>query len=143
MEIGAGPEWGFVIESITASPAAVSEKVSRAITAAYQCRPREQAYPNLAGPQRDRLKDALVEPLGGPPLGIRNWLLERMTHFGSRRRGGLSDLTTPAIGDIVSYQSRGAEIRNFIADRVRKTSATIILAHSLGGIAAVDWLASK
>jgi hypothetical protein len=143
VEITSSPEWKFVVESITASAAAVSEKVARAIAAAYQQCTAELAFPNLTGAQRDELKDALIEPMGGPPLGIGDWFLDRLTNFGARRRGGLSDATTPAVGDIIRYQSRGEELRKFIEKRVRETETSIILAHSLGGIAAVDWLASN
>jgi len=141
-KISADAEWKSVVESLTASAAAMSEKLARAITAAYQKHLRENSFPGLIGPQRDRLKDAMLAPLGGPPLGIGDWLLSRFTGAGERRRGSLSDATTPAVGDTVRYQSRGAEIRNFIAQRVRQTGASVLLAHSLGGIAAVDWLAS-
>jgi hypothetical protein len=137
------PQWRLVVESITASAAAASEKMSRAITAAYQRELREKAFPNLTGGQRDQLKDAMIAALGGPPLGIGDWLLSRFTAVGAHRRGSLSDATTPAVGDIIRYQSRGAEIRKFIKQRVDETGASIILAHSLGGIAAVDWLASN
>ena len=142
-EICADLEWKFVIESITQSAAAASEKVARAITAAYLRYLRQRAFPNLSGEQRDQIKELLIGPLGGPPLGIGDWMLGRLTVFGANRRGSLSDATTPAVGDIIKYQSRGAEIRNFIAQRVKETGASIILAHSLGGIAAVDWLASN
>jgi hypothetical protein len=141
-DIASDPEWKLVVESITATAPAVCEKISRAITAAYQRRLRADGYPALGGAQRDELKDALVNPLGGPPLGIGDWLLERLTSFGAHRRGKLSDSTTPSAGDVIRYQSRGEEIRKFIAARVKTTSATVILAHSLGGIACVDWLAS-
>jgi pimeloyl-ACP methyl ester carboxylesterase len=32
-------------------------------------------------------------------------------------------------------------VRKFIGERVEDTGATVLLAHSLGGVAAVDWLA--
>jgi hypothetical protein len=142
-DISFDPEWKFVVESITASAAAASEKVARAITAAYQRKLREGAFPNPTGVQRDQLKDAMISALGGPPLGIGDWLLGRITNFSVRRRGSLSDATTPAVGDIIRYQSRGAEIRKFIAHRVKETGASILVTHSLGGVAAVDWLASS
>jgi hypothetical protein len=142
-DIAADPEWKQVIESITASAPAVCEKLARAITAAYQQRLRLEGYPAPGGEQRDKFKDQLVNLVGGPPLGLGDWLLGRLTTFGAHRRGKLTDKTTPAIGDVIRYQSRGQEIRNFIQERAQKTSATVILAHSLGGVACVDWLASK
>lgn len=141
--ISSDPEWKFVVESITLPPAAMSDKVARAITAAFQRQLGGDAFPNLIGEQRDRLKDVLVPYLGGEPLGIGDWLLKRFTNFGVRHRGGISDQTTPVVGDIIRYQARGAEIRSYISERVKETGASIILAHSLGGIAAVDWLSSS
>jgi pimeloyl-ACP methyl ester carboxylesterase len=142
-DISVDPEWKQVVESITAAAPAVCEKLARAITAAYQQRLRLEGYPAPGGEQRDEIKDALVNLVGGPPLGIGDWFLDRLTAFGAYRRGKLTDKTTPAIGDVIRYQARGQEIRNFIEERARKTSATIVLAHSLGGVACVDWLASK
>ena len=142
VEVSADAIWKSVVEEITQAPQAVCEKVARALTAAFQQRLRSLSFPNLAGPQRDHLKDAMLQPLGGPPLGIGDWFLERVTNFAKRHRGGISDATTPGVGDIARYQSRGAEIRNYIAHRAQQTGASIILSHSLGGIAALDWLAS-
>jgi hypothetical protein len=136
-------EWENVITAISHPRPAASDKVARAIVAGFQIYIRQRAYPGLTGTQRNKLRDALLQPLGGPPLGITDWLLGRLTNFSRRRRGQLSDFSSPAVGDILRYQARGEEIRNFIGREVSRTSATVILAHSLGGVAAVDWLASE
>jgi hypothetical protein len=136
-------EWKNVLTVISQPAPATSDKAARAITAAFQIHLREAAYPGLAGPQRDQLKNALLQPMGGPPLGLGDWFLERLTNFGLRRRGRISDATSPGVGDILRYQARGKEICNFIKEEAEKASATVILAHSLGGIASVDWLASE
>ncbi len=58
-----------------------------------------------------------------------------------RHRNGLSDLVAPFIGDILLYQSRGEEIRQFIRNKIESAKPPVtIVAHSLGGIACVDLL---
>jgi hypothetical protein len=58
-----------------------------------------------------------------------------------RRRGEMMDGASPLAGDILAYQCRGEDIRKFIAFRVREVPPpVIIVAHSLGGVAAVDVL---
>jgi hypothetical protein len=138
----ADQDWKTVVSAITLSPAAASEPVARAITAGYLQQLRTQGFPELSGEQRDQLKDALVNLVGGPALGIGDWFLMRITHAAVDRRGGISDLSTPAVGDIIHYQARGQSIRNFIAKKAKDCDADVVLAHSLGGIACVDWLAS-
>lgn len=134
-------EWRGTITSITLQVPAASESVARAIVAAFQFHLWSGGYAGLTGEERDRLQSTLLEPLGGPPLGIRDWLLGRVTAYARQRRGGISDRTSPIFGDILRYQSRGEAIRNFIEYRAQQVSPTVILAHSLGGVAAVDWLA--
>ena len=61
-----------------------------------------------------------------------------------RERGELSEAASPAAGDILLYQVRGQVIRDYIQSIVEKTSGKVILlAHSLGGIAAVDLLVAR
>ncbi|MGH7471395.1 MAG: hypothetical protein ACRENP_25885 [Longimicrobiales bacterium] len=58
-----------------------------------------------------------------------------------RRRGDLMDGASPMVGDILLYQCRGHRIRDFLSRRIREvTPPVVILAHSLGGVAAVDLL---
>jgi hypothetical protein len=136
-------EWQEVVKNIVQQRPAVSDKVARAVVAAFQIYVRERSYPGLTGEQRDRLTNLITELLGGPALGVADWFLQRLTKFGVRRRGQLSDTHGSKIGDVLRYQARGQEIRNFIELKVATSSASVILAHSLGGIAAVDLLASK
>jgi hypothetical protein len=141
--LAADPAWQNVVSSVTESKAAASEKVARAVVAAFQLYLRANGFPGLGGPQRDRLKIALLPFLGGPPAGVKDWFLGRLTNVAEKRRGLISDATSPAVGDILRYQARGGAIRNLIGTEVERTSTTILLAHSLGGVAAVDWLASE
>jgi hypothetical protein len=143
-ELAADTEWQTVVSALTLSEAEASPLVARALVAAFQASLRERSLPALvhdSPSSRDALADALLAPLGGPPASIKDWLLGRMTAYARRRRGSLTDLTSPGVGDILRYQARGGEVRGLIAKEVQRTGARVLLAHSLGGIAAVDWLA--
>jgi pimeloyl-ACP methyl ester carboxylesterase len=64
-----------------------------------------------------------------------------------RKREQFSESAAPAAGDILLYQARGGLIRNYIRRRVKQVvkengGDVILLAHSLGGIACVDLLAT-
>jgi hypothetical protein len=59
----------------------------------------------------------------------------------ARYRKSLTDASSLRIGDILLYQARGAPIRARIAESIRAIGRPVVLmAHSLGGIAAVDLL---
>jgi hypothetical protein len=101
---------------------------------------------------RDQIVLLFVDALGGRELGIsglvsepvRALALRMATARAQRRRGALTDATYPGAGDILLYQARGDRIRAFIARRVAAVSGpVVVLAHSLGGIAAVDLLAAQ
>jgi len=77
------------------------------------------------------------------------------TYYGQLCRGRLTDEATLPVGDILLYQARGEEIRRSIADAILaadaaaradlkegESSRLAVVAHSLGGIAAADLLAS-
>lgn len=101
----------------------------------------------------------------GPSLGLRKKLVERLiidwdqqiygvgaffarifkraaTSALRSHRDGFSDAAALPIGDILLYQSRGEEVRQFIRKKIEKAPPPVTLvAHSLGGIACVDLLA--
>jgi hypothetical protein len=115
------------------------------------------AHP-LDGATRDRIVELLVAALGGREAGVADWVKEKagrlVARVGTRwfkgRRGRLSAQMAPFGADIIVYQTRPAAIRGFIRDVVSRASAAAkargesgeitLLAHSLGGIAAVDAL---
>jgi hypothetical protein len=140
-ELCGDPQWQAVVQALSLSESAASPLAARAVVAALQAWLREQGAPGLGIGGRDALTDALISPLGGPPAGLGDWLLGRMTAYLRQHRGRIADLTTPAAGDILRYQARGETLRRYIGTEVEKTGATVLLAHSLGGIAVVDWLA--
>jgi hypothetical protein len=91
---------------------------------------------------RDETEKTLIEALGGRERSIRGWVKEQFcglvfrlgTPYVERRRGAITDGAYPAAGDILLYQARGKEIRNFIRQQVAEAAGPrVILAHSLGG----------
>lgn len=124
----------------------------------------------LDAARRDRLVSLLIDSLGGVPrgmgaqLGKHAWQLAAAitnsvvttvgTYYAQFRRGRLTDAAVFKVGDILLYQAKGEEIRRTIARSVshaqaevnvhlerREFSKLAIVAHSLGGIAAIDLLA--
>ena len=91
----------------------------------------------------------LTDALGGKEMGlvdgaIRTLALRPATALAVRKRGAITDATTPAAGDILLYQARGAAIRDIIAGKIAGAAEpVVVVAHSLGGIAAVDLLAGQ
>jgi hypothetical protein len=88
---------------------------------------------------------------GGVNHYVGNLLADIRTPTG-RTRGQPADATTASLGDVLLYQARGAAIRYSIersiamavdADDDRDMPRVVLLAHSLGGIACVDLLATK
>lgn len=139
-ELSADTAWINTFKSIGGTLGQLSAPASRAIVAAFLAWLRAAGQPSITGKQRDDLADAL-QALFGAGLGVKDWFLDKLTNFAAARRGTFSDASGAPLGDILRYQARGETLRNFIGERVKQTGATVILAHSLGGIAAVDWLA--
>lgn len=103
------------------------------------------------GDERDRIVDLLCERIGGTarfPGGRVGAFLGRLALRVSAQpalnhwRGSLTRTTTPALGDILRYQARGAALREFLRQRINAgPGPTVVLGHSLGGVALVDLLA--
>jgi DNA-binding transcriptional regulator YbjK len=140
-DVVADAQWQAVVSALSMTEAAASPMMARAMVAAFQGWLREHELPTLDAHERDAWVQALQPPLGGPPGAVVDWLLGRLSAYGRTKRGSLTDLTSPVIGDILRYQARGDTLRAFIGEEVKRTGANVLLAHSLGGIAAVDWLA--
>lgn len=101
---------------------------------------------------RDEAVDLIEEKLTGKPsrgfidnltlaVGI-PILLPAATRYIKQNRRHVMDFTTPIVGDILLYQSKGEEIRKCIRNSVENAGddSIVLLAHSLGGIACVDLL---
>jgi hypothetical protein len=68
------------------------------------------------------------------------------TNYLSKKQYTIADAIHTFVGDVLLYQGCGAQIREFIYRRICEEAEIagpiVILAHSLGGIASVDLLAS-
>jgi hypothetical protein len=124
--------------------------VAHAITLRFEDSDDVGIWPT--GSQRDALIKVLCEDWGGDDRGLAGWMVSRLKRVAlkvgtdkvARKRRAMSDATYPVTGDILLYQARGDGIRNYIECAIQKTpKPVIVLAHSLGGIACVDLLASK
>jgi hypothetical protein len=99
---------------------------------------------------RDEVVELLSSSLGDGERGIGDWFVKKlfglavamraMDHV-QRQRGAITDAAYPFVGDVVLYQGRGEQIRQFIREHiVRAEPPVVLLTHSLGGIACVDLL---
>ena len=104
----------------------------------------------LRADKRMRLVTQLVDELGGKELAFGGWLLNQMvrlsTPFIRNKRDPISSGVSPMIGDILKYQAK----REMIMDPLRKLihehqaeRPVVVLAHSLGGVGAVDLLIAE
>ncbi|MFH7594225.1 hypothetical protein WDV06_03865 [Streptomyces racemochromogenes] len=101
--------------------------------------------------ERDRLVELLTTRLGGdarvPGARAAAFLGRLALRVSTQpllnaRRGSLTVGATPALGDILRYQARGTELRAFLHQRITaEPGPTVLIGHSLGGIALVDLLA--
>jgi hypothetical protein len=87
----------------------------------------------------------------GELFGVSDWAKSTLLGWGTtmavRRRATLSGAATPIAGDVILYQAHGELLRARIAEVVEKEAKTgepvAILAHSLGGVAAVETLVER
>ncbi|MFI7354922.1 hypothetical protein ACIBTP_13340 [Streptomyces avidinii] len=122
--------------------------LARAVTAAALTAAGEEA--DCTGAERDRLVELLTARLGGDGrvpgarvAAVLGRLALRVTAqpLLNARRGSLTVGATPVLGDILRYQSRGRELREFLHERITaEPGPTVLIGHSLGGIALVDLL---
>ncbi|MFI7173887.1 hypothetical protein [Streptomyces spororaveus] len=122
--------------------------LARAVTAAALAGATDEA--DCTGAERDRLVELLTTRLGGDGrvpgarvAAVLGRLALRVTTqpLLDARRGSLTVGATPVLGDILRYQSRGLELRDFLHARITADPGpTVLIGHSLGGIALVDLL---
>ncbi|MFD7258912.1 hypothetical protein [Streptomyces sp. NPDC059874] len=123
--------------------------LARAVTAAALASAGAEA--DCTGAERDRLVELLTARLGGDArvpgaraAAVLGRLAMRVTTqpLLNAWRGSLTVGATPALGDILRYQARGHDLRAFLHARITdRPGPTVLIGHSLGGIALVDLLA--
>lgn len=152
---------GVFDEAMEAEALAAPERsraiVARAFVAAWAQAAAAQGLPALDGSARDALYEDAVAVLGGATKGLVDEFIGALGGLASRiatpilrrRRTGVTDASFAATHDILRYQTPhgGAAVRGLIAERIRACAAArpgpvYLLAHSLGGIASVELLAS-
>ena len=139
-----------------AAPERSRALVARAFVAAWAQAAEARGLPVLDGALRDLLCEEAVAVLGGATRGLKDELLGALAGLAARlatpvlrrRRTGVTDASFAATHDILRYQTPhgGAAIRGLIEQRIRACAAdgpVWLLAHSLGGIASVELLASQ
>lgn len=128
--------------------------IARALVATAIVTGLERGLPLPDADARDALVKQLAYDLG--QRQYRNFLekalfsfyLRPLTWYAERQRTVISDGAFPATGDILLYQRRGQDIRDFIETEIRRAAKecgdkVVVMAHSLGGIACFDLLAKK
>lgn len=136
----AGDEFAAILRAIPRKPEQVSVELARAVVASFLIEATEAGAPAMMPPARDNLVTLLAQAIGVEkglfdlPLsllfrGVRNPAMKLFMKFAA---------------DILLYQSRGEGIRNVVRNAIHKADGkVVILAHSLGGVAAVDVLATE
>ncbi|GHB19234.1 hypothetical protein GCM10010377_06350 [Streptomyces viridiviolaceus] len=101
------------------------------------------------GGVRDAVADRLAQTLGAPARGTERGLRSLMLRVAGsaasravvRRRRALTEAAHPAAGDVLRYLSRGEAVRAGLRGLISGLEPPVaIVAHSLGGIIALDTL---
>jgi hypothetical protein len=128
--------------------------LARAIVATAIIEGEQQSLLTTDANLRDEIIRLLSRELGADERApvLVNWVARQVAGLAlsivtgqvRRKRGALSDATSPIAGDILVYQGNGEKIRAFIRQVIEEAEAPIILlAHSLGGIACTDLLVQE
>lgn len=155
VSLQAAPEFRRLAEAATEENLNEFRKAAaRALVTATMVSAEESGAPPIDGATRNMVVAAVIADLQGYGMGIATWLVRpfkgiaqrTLTQRVTRRRGALSDATSPAAGDIMRYQAHGSGVRGYIRQVVADAIAghpgrpVTLLAHSLGGVACVDTL---
>ncbi len=126
--------------------AEASHALARAAIAQLYVNAVEAGVPGPSRALRDSLFDRLMvdwkQEVYGLSAFFANIFKRAFTNVLRQHRDRFSDAIAMPIGDILLYQSRGQEVREFIRRKIEGANPPVrIVAHSLGGIACVDLLA--
>ncbi|MFN0106467.1 MAG: hypothetical protein ACKV2U_30795 [Bryobacteraceae bacterium] len=133
-----GQEFAAVVRAVPKPPAEVSVDLARAVVASFLIEATEAGAPAMMPLSRDKMVDLLAAA-----IGVEKGLFDRPISFvvrGSRNRA--MKIFMKYAADILLYQSRGEGIQTAVRTAIQKADGkVVVLAHSLGGVAAVDVLA--
>jgi hypothetical protein len=141
--------WQILVERAARNDGQFELAISRCLVAQLIRSAEEQWLPPPSGGDRDALVTSMQDDLGGAPRGLIGDALKFAgalftpitTPVLKWTRDSWSVGVSPAIGDILMYQARGENIRGCIRKEIEaQHGPVVLLAHSLGGIAAVDLL---
>jgi hypothetical protein len=122
--------------------------LARALIAELHVRAVQAGRPGPSRSLREALVDRMMSDWHQQVYGLGTFLANlfkrAVTPLVRHYRAGLSAGAALPVGDILLYQSRGEEIRQFIREKIEKAQPPVnIVAHSLGGIACFDLLALR
>lgn len=147
------PRWKPVIEAASDSQS-VRTAVAHCLIAQIINKASSFFLPPIDPDDRDLLRDHIVDTLGGRDKGFgssfANLLMGSTLLLSNPAiradRPSISSVVGPPTGDLLLYQARGQGIRDHIESCIlaaSKSGPVVIVAHSLGGIAALDLLIQK
>jgi hypothetical protein len=126
-------------------PDATRLAVARALVAELVRRglERDEVLPD--GEERDQWVDTLRQSMGTDlnigTRGVPDMLKPAVRLVNSRLLRPFGESQSPIAGDIILYQARGKGIRGYLAKAISNAQPPVyVMAHSLGGVAAVDTL---
>ncbi len=147
-DLAAHPLLGPAAQAL--DPDALAALAARSLTARIIADALDADAPMVpVGDVRDAVTDRLAGALGVPPRGtergLRSLLLRAAGSAASRaavrRRRALTEAAHPAAGDVLRYLSRGEAVRAGLRELLAGLEPPVaIVAHSLGGIIALDTL---
>lgn len=123
-----------------------SNALARAVVAEIHVVATAHGNPGPSRALRQKLAERLLDDWGQQVYGLGTFLADLFKRAATRvlrdHRTHFSDMASLPIGDILLYQARGPQIRDFIRAKIAAATPPVtVVAHSLGGIACVDLLA--
>lgn len=118
--------------------------LARAVVAQLHIKAVADGQPGPSAQMRDQLCQRLRSDWGYEVLGLGTFLSEIIKRAATsvirNRRSAINQTIAAPIDDILLYQSRGKELRDFIRKVVAAPAPATLVSHSLGGDACVDLL---
>ncbi|MET8740824.1 hypothetical protein [Streptomyces sp. NPDC004728] len=149
--VAGSAEFAGACETVHEAPAVreLAATVARSVVAQALNAAGDEAL--CTGDERDRLVDLVGARLGGTgrfpggraaavlgTLALRLTTQPALDHW----RAPLTTGSVPALGDILRYQARGRPLRDHLESLITASpKPTVVIGHSLGGIALVDLFA--